>query len=252
MRPPTTIRTRSLRLSLMLAAVLSLPASTTALSIAASDMDLDPAAPRAPDGPATPSIWETPAPIQVRPVQPKPAPPPRPLSANPLWAIPLATLSNTRERPIFSPSRRPPPTQTPVAVAAPPAPPPAPPRVERPPLTLVGTVAGDDESFGIFLDKSSSTALRLKVGEDYQGWQLRGVQGRDVSLERDKQTVVLSLPQPGADEAAAVGGLGMPVMPVPPPLIPPGGPIMPTATSAMPANSTASEEQAPSLSPRRR
>ena len=251
MRQTTTIRPRRLRLSLMLAAVLSLPASTTALSIAASDMDLDPA-PRA-DGPvATPSIWETPAPIQVRPVQPKPAPPPRPLSANPLWAIPLATLSNTRERPIFSPSRRPPPTQTPVAVAAPPAPPPAPPRVERPPLTLVGTVAGDDESFGIFLDKSSSTALRLKVGEDYQGWQLRGVQGRDVSLERDKQTVVLSLPQPGADEAAAVGGLGMPVMPVPPPLIPPGGPIMPTATSAMPANSTASEEQAPSLSPRRR
>ncbi len=176
MRQPKTIRPRSLRLSIMLAAVLSLPASTTALSIAASDMELDPA-PRAADGPATPSIWATPAPIEVRPAPPKPAPPPRPLSANPLWAIPLATLSNTRERPIFSPSRRPPPAQTPVAVAAPPAPPPAPPRVERPPLALVGTVAGDDESFGIFVDKATSTALRLKVGEDYQGWRLRGGAG---------------------------------------------------------------------------
>ncbi len=33
----------------------------------------------------------------------------RTLSANPLWAIPLAQLPNTRDRPIFSPSRRPPP-----------------------------------------------------------------------------------------------------------------------------------------------
>lgn len=40
----------------------------------------------------------------------------RDLPANPLWAIPLKQLSNTRERPIFSPSRRPP------AVAGPPPP----------------------------------------------------------------------------------------------------------------------------------
>jgi len=216
MRSPNTIRLRSLRVSLMLAAVLSLPASTTALSIAASDMELDPT-PRPADAPATPSIWETPAPIQVRPVLPKPAAPPRPLGANPLWAIPLASLSNTRERPIFSPSRRPPPMQTPVAVAAPPAPPPPPPRVERPPLTLVGTVASDSESFGIFVDNASSTALRLKVGEDYQGWRLRVVQGRDVSLERDQQTVVLSLPEPGVEAgsvpAPAAGRVPMPVMP---------------------------------------
>jgi general secretion pathway protein N len=252
MRPPTTIRPRGLRLSLLLAAVLSLPASTTALSIAASDMDLDPAAPRASDGPATPSIWETPAPIQVRPVAPKPAPPPRPLGANPLWAIPLATLSNTRERPIFSPSRRPPPTQMPVAVAAPPAPPPPPPRVERPPLVLVGTVAGNDESFGIFLDKANSTALRLRVGEDYQGWRLRVVQGRDVSLERDHQTVVLSLPEPGTEAAAGAAMGGMPIVPAAPPIMPPGAAVMPTANSAMSGTSTADEEQAHSPPRRRR
>jgi general secretion pathway protein N len=236
----------------MVAAVLSLPASTTALSIAASDMDLDPAQ-RQSDGPATPSIWETPAPIQVRPVAPKPAPPPRPLAANPLWAIPLTTLSNTRERPIFSPSRRPPPAQNPIAVAAPPAPPPPPPRVERPPLTLVGTVAGDSESFGIFVDKASSTALRLKVGEDYQGWRLSVVQGRDVSLERDQQTVVLSLPEPGTETAsvAAARGVPAPIMPPPAPMLPPSPSIMPAPMPVMPPNSTAAERQVPST-PRRR
>jgi hypothetical protein len=240
MRSPKPIRPRNLRLSLMLAVVLSLPASTTALSIAASDMELEPPS-RPADAPATPSIWETPAPIQVRPVLPKPAPPPRPLGANPLWAIPLASLSNTRERPIFSPSRRPPPAQMPVVVAAPPAPPPPPPRVERPPLTLVGTVAGDSESFGIFVDRENSTALRLKIGEDYQGWRLRVVQGRDVSLERDQQTVVLSLPEPGTETGSATtpaaGRVPMPVMPA-------------NTSPLMPA--TAEDDQAPSLPRRRR
>jgi general secretion pathway protein N len=225
------IRVRGLRLPMLLALVLSLPASTTALSIAATDaavdMELEPA--RQQDGPATPSVWEPAPTIQVRPVLPAPAPLAPPLSANPLWAIPLATLANTRERPIFSASRRPPPIEAPVVMARPTAPPPPPPRVERPPLQLVGTVAGDSESFGIFVDRGTSTALRLKLGEDYQGWRLRNVRGRDVALERDQQTVVLSLPQPGAEGTAAA-------------------PI-----SAMPANnSTMDEEQAPSPPRRRR
>ncbi|MET0678316.1 MAG: hypothetical protein ABW175_21160 [Bradyrhizobium sp.] len=230
MTGPTMIRVRGLRLPILLALVLSLPASTTALSIAAtdaaSDMELKPA--RQPDGPATPSVWEPAPTIQVRPVLPTPPPPARPLSANPLWAIPLATLTDTRERPIFTASRRPPIQEAPVAIARPTAPPPPPPRVERPPLLLVGTVAGDSESFGIFVDRSTSTALRLKLGEDYQGWRLRNVRGRDVALERDQQTVVLSLPEPGAEGTAAA-------------------PI-----SAMPANSTMDEEQAPSIPRRRR
>ena len=76
-------------------------------------------------------------------VAPSPAPTPRPLSANPLWGIPLKTLSNTRDRPVFSPSRRPPP----VAVAEPevskPLPPPRKVAVEPPPLSLVGTITGE-------------------------------------------------------------------------------------------------------------
>jgi general secretion pathway protein N len=134
----------------------------------------------------------------VRVVAPPPEPE-RPLSANPLWAIPLTKLSGTRDRPIFSPSRRPPP---PVIAAEPAsAPPPPPPRrkeLEPPPLSLVGTIASDEESFGIFLDPSTKQALRLKLGEDYQGWKLRSVQGREVTVEKDQQSAVLTLPAPSA------------------------------------------------------
>ena len=191
------------RLVLLLAAALSLSASRTALSVSASDSDLELDPPRQADGPATPSVWDPPSAPAPAPVRPQPAATERAVSANPLWAIPLATLSNTRERPIFSASRRPPPPpEAPVAVVRAPPPPPKPPRIERPQLSLVGTIIGADQSFGIFVDQSTRTALRLRVGEEFQGWRLRSVQGREVALERDQQTVVISLPEPGLEGAA--------------------------------------------------
>jgi hypothetical protein len=150
---------------------------------------------RAVGSPAVIAIPVSPPVTTVRVVAPPPAPE-RALSANPLWAIPLAQLSATRERPIFSPSRRPPPA----AVAAEPAIVKAPTvrkkGPETPPLALVGTIASDEEGFGIFLDQSTKAAIRLKVGEDYQGWKLRSVQGRETALEKDQQVVTLALPQP--------------------------------------------------------
>jgi general secretion pathway protein N len=91
-------------------------------------------------------------------------------------------------------------------MAAPPTPPPpAPPpkllRIERPQLSLVGTVSGDDERFGIFVDQTTKAALRLRIGEDYQGWKLREVQGRQVTLEYEQQTAILTLSQPGTTPA---------------------------------------------------
>jgi hypothetical protein len=184
------------RLTLALLAIgLALPAAISA--VPKDDLNTQQRA----DPPAIPSIWEQPADpaplVVVRPPETQP-PPARALSPNPLWEIPLSNLSTTRERPIFSPSRRPPP---PVVIAAPPAPPapqsPKLPRAERPQLTLVGTVSGDNEWFGIFVDQTTKAALRLKVGEDYQGWILRAVQGREVTLEYEQQTAIMTLPQPG-------------------------------------------------------
>jgi general secretion pathway protein M len=120
-------------------------------------------------------------------------------SANPLWAVSLKQLSETRDRPIFLPSRRSPRVAIvtePVAAAA--LPPPRSKVPERPQLSLAGTIASDDESFAIFLDLSTKAAVRLRIGEDYQGWKLRLIRGRDATLEKNQQTAVLSMPQPGS------------------------------------------------------
>jgi hypothetical protein len=155
--------------------------------------------------PAASAIWpHSAAPDQVHVVTAPAAPAPaRPLSANPLWAIPLTALSGTRDRPIFSASRRPLPPAVAPAVTTKAAAPPKPREPERPKLSLVGTIASGDEGFGIFLDQSTQAALRLKVGEDYQGWRLRSVQGREATLEKDQQAVTLALPQPGAGQVVS-------------------------------------------------
>lgn len=201
-----TMRRLAIRLTLLLVSALGVPASTSALPNGTPDIDAD--APRRADAVSASSLWDSPAApatVVVKPPEQPPTAPERTTSANPLWAIPLATLSNTRERPIFSSSRRPPPSAVAsVPVAKAPPPPPKPPRAERPQLSLVGTIASGDQSFGIFVDQTTKAALRLKVGEDYQGWRLRAVQGREVTLERDQQTTILSLPQPGTGAAGQV------------------------------------------------
>ena len=197
------MRTLGMGLTLLLVAALGVPAATSALTTSTADADAD--VPRRADVLSASSPWDSstvPATVVVKPPEPPPAAPERTPSANPLWAIPLATLSNTRERPIFSSSRRPPPlvvASVPVAKATPP--PPKPPRAERPELSLVGTIAGGDQSFGIFVDQTTKAALRMKIGDEYRGWRLRSVQGREVTLERDQQTAILSMPQ--ADTSAA-------------------------------------------------
>jgi len=120
--------------------------------------------------------------------------------SNPLWGIPLATLSATRERPLFTPSRRPP---APPVVAAPRLPPP--PRLAAPPpepehlrLVLIGTVIGSAEGIGIFLDQPTQRMIRLRLGEQHSGWVLRAVRAREVTLEKGQRVEILSLPRPGA------------------------------------------------------
>jgi hypothetical protein len=109
---------------------------------------------------------------------------------NPLWAIPLKELSATRERPIFSPLRRPPlpaTTAPDLKLAKSPEP-------ERPEFSLVGTIAGDKKSFGIFLDLSANTEFRLKTGQEHKGWILREVRAREIVLEKGGETAILKLP----------------------------------------------------------
>ena len=144
----------------------------------------------------------------------------RPVRGNPLWAIPLVSLNVTRERPIFLPSRRLP---APVVAAAPPPPTPLPPppraEPERPRLALVGAVVGDVDAIAIFIDQGTSGIVRLRTGEHYSGWVLRSVQGRQATLEKGRERVLLALPAPGEQ-----GGLPPDAQPIPPVL--PGAPVL--------------------------
>jgi hypothetical protein len=180
--------------------LLSLHAAAAAKSTGSDDLDAGlPDDARAAGMPGVTPAPVVPPVMTVRVVAPPTAPAPeRTLSANPLWAIPLTQLSTTRERPIFSPSRRPPPAAVAAESAIVKAPVVRKREPEVPQLALVGTIASDKEGFGIFLDQSTKGALRLKLGEDYQGWKLRAIRGREVTMEKDQRAAVLTLPPPGA------------------------------------------------------
>ena len=134
-------------------------------------------------------------------------------TGNPLWGVPLSTLTATRERPLFTPSRRAPAPAVAGPVAAAPAPPPPPPPAEpeRPQLVLVGAIANGSEGIAVFLDQATNNVIRLRTGQDHSGWVLRSVKGREATLQKDQQTTTLTLPVPG--EAPAVAAPGVPRRP---------------------------------------
>jgi general secretion pathway protein N len=124
-------------------------------------------------------------------------------TGNPLWAIPLSTLSVTRERPIFSPSRRPPPPPSVATAVYIPPPTPAPAEPDHPLLTLLGTIVGETDRIGIFLDQATQSVVRLKTGQDHAGWVLLSVEGRMVRFEKGSRAATLSLPARGAEQERA-------------------------------------------------
>ena len=155
---------------------------------------------------------------------------------NPLWTIPLQSLTATRERPIFVPSRRPamPAVPTAAVIAPPPPPPPAGP--EQLGLRLLGTIAGRDSGIAICLNPATGDVVRVRTGESFEGWLLRTVHGREATFEKAALRTVLALPspddpqQPSAPQMA--GALPFSVIPA-------GGPPQPAAaTSSAPVSGT--------------
>jgi hypothetical protein len=79
-------------------------------------------------------------------------------------------------------------------------------------VSLIGTVIGTDLQIGIFLEKATQNVVRLHLGEEHQGWVLRLVKEREVTLVKDVEQTLAIDPPPG--EAPAVRG------PTVPPLVP--------------------------------
>jgi len=132
--------------------------------------------------------------------------PEQPTITNPLEVQPLDRLSSTRDRPLFSPTRRPtppppppPPEQPPVAVAP-----------QPPNLTLVGIVV-DDEGARALIRSSATKADRVQIGDDIGGWKVAQIDGRRMVLALDGRFATFTLfsndnvQQPPRDADAQAG-----------------------------------------------
>jgi general secretion pathway protein N len=130
-------------------------------------------------------------------------------SGNPLWSVPLAVLTVTQERPIFSASRRPRAVVAPSVdqVAAPTPPKAAEPA--HPSLALIGAVVGKTDAIAVFLDQTNQKIVRLRQGETHAGWELSSVLPREVTLRKADRTEVLVLQRP--DSPPGVPGVPGPV-----------------------------------------
>jgi general secretion pathway protein N len=130
-----------------------------------------------------------------------PDPGAKPRAGNPLWTVPLRALTATRDRPLFSASRRPPVVAVPIV-----APPPkqealAPPPPERPLLTLVGTIVSRKTSVAMLQGSNGDVISRLRVGQQDDGWRVRGISLRSIVVEKGEQAVELDLPKPNGAPA---------------------------------------------------
>jgi general secretion pathway protein N len=162
-------------------------------------------------------------------------------TGNPLWGIPVRILTATRERPLFSPSRRPP---APPVVAAPAPPtrsfaPAKPPEPDHPLLTIVGTIVSASDSIAVFVDQATNEVIRIHAGQEHGGWVLRSVHGREASFEKNERTSTLALPAPGEvparGAAPALAGMGQPV-PAPLPVVTPAVAAAPAPLPAQAGN----------------
>jgi len=131
---------------------------------------------------------------------------------NPLWAVSLSELSATRDRPIFSVSRRPPAPPAVVTVAPPLKSVAKPQAPDHPPLVLIGTIIGDSLRIAIFIEEKTRNTVRLAIGEIREGWTLRSVgigearlenadRAETLALRPSTQVTMLGDPAPAMEEA---------------------------------------------------
>jgi hypothetical protein len=118
-------------------------------------------------------------------------------AGNPLWTVPLTALSATRDRPLFSASRRPPIVAEPIVAPPPKREPLAPPPQERPLLTLVGTIVSRKASLAVLQGSNADAISRVRLGQENDGWRVQGISLRSIVVEKGAQSVILDLPRPG-------------------------------------------------------
>jgi hypothetical protein len=105
---------------------------------------------------------------------------------SPLAAQPLAGMSNTRDRPLFSPTRRPP-APPPAVVAAPPPPPPP------PDVVLLAVVMDGEDARAIVRTGPAAKILRVGIGDDIDGWKVGQIERLRLVLLLDDRTATFRM-----------------------------------------------------------
>ena len=77
----------------------------------------------------------------------------------------------------------------------------APPPPERPLLTLIGTIVSPKASVAMLQGSNAEAILRLRVGQENDGWRVGGIGLRSIVVEKGAQSVELDLPRPNGKSA---------------------------------------------------
>ena len=129
-----------------------------------------------------------------------PAPAPATQSVSDLPA--LDDLSATRERPLFSSTRRPPEVEAPTQAAAPIT------EAASMPFELVGIVLGSDMSAAIFRNTDSKEETRVSKGEKIGNWSVEDVSERAVVLQGGEKRVRMRLFDESKGPGVKIGRMG--------------------------------------------
>jgi general secretion pathway protein N len=119
------------------------------------------------------------------------------VSGNPVAVVRLDRLSDTRDRPLFSPSRRP---------LSPPATPAIAARVERAPqalslpsppgVALFGIVVGEQGARAFIAMGVANEIIGVRPGDDISGWTVSAITQRNLVLSRAEQSATFTLFSP--------------------------------------------------------
>jgi general secretion pathway protein N len=132
--------------------------------------------------------------------------PPSPATARSFDLPSLDELRATRERPLFSPSRRPD-----VETAAAPEAAPVEESPDSLPFELTGVVLGSETAIAILRNRDTQETVQLRRGETLEAWSIEEIAPRHVVLRQEDRQVRLELFPLKPEGSAAV----------PPRLVPP-------------------------------
>jgi hypothetical protein len=118
------------------------------------------------------------------------------VSDNPVADVPLDRLSDTRNRPLFSRSRRPPAPPAPTAIAARVEPQPLP-LLPPPGVALFGIVVGPQGPRAYIAAGATDRIIGVRPGDDVSGWTVTAITRSNLVLSRAERSATFTLFSPG-------------------------------------------------------